>query len=449
MALFRNRKRRTEVLERPEYGWIWKPLLVLVVLYLIVCLGLGIWWSRRPADIDIAQVVAVQEAGNETAPAARGAVMVATLAATVETLLDKPGGFLHNDVFPPGVWLDNMPSWEYGVLEQARTLTRALPALNGGPSPALKTIQAELGTDSEDWLYPAAERSYAKALGALQGLQGNLGHDGSGFVAEGDGLADWLLQVSQRFRRETQHLLANADDPEALRELGVDEDDLPESTPWFRIDDTFYEARGEAWALTQLLRAARRDYADLFAKADADGHLERLIAELELAQRRVWSPVILNGSGFGIFANHSLVLANHTKVVADLSRDLAGQLRGVQVPSTSAPASASPADTGQGSEQPSTASQSAAGQTADGQSTEGRATDGEAGEGQAADGQSAESQPGASSAESAAAGQAEADETTQDQASADDSGGHAQTPQGAQATDAASDDAQEEAAASH
>ena len=28
-------------------------------------------------------------------------------------------------------------------------------------------------------------------------------------------------------------------------------------------------------------------------------------------QETIWSPVILNGSGFGLFANHSLVMANY------------------------------------------------------------------------------------------------------------------------------------------
>ena len=42
------------------------------------------------------------------------------------TLLSKPGGYLSNDRFPPGIFLDNIPSWEYGVLVQVRDLTRAL-----------------------------------------------------------------------------------------------------------------------------------------------------------------------------------------------------------------------------------------------------------------------------------------------------------------------------------
>ncbi|KXS37443.1 MAG: hypothetical protein AWU55_2319 [Halomonadaceae bacterium T82-2] len=355
MALSRNRKRRAEVLERPEYGWIWKPLLTLVIVYLVVCIGLGIWWSQRPGDI-----VTVDAA--DTPSPVRGVATVTALEGVVETLLDKPGGLLSNDVFPPGVWLDNMPSWEGGVLDQARVMAAALPDLSGQAPAALEDAQAALNADRGDWLYPGAERRYAKAVGALQGYQDALDQSTvSGFVGDGKPLAAWLNASARHFQRQTQHLLANVDDPDALRELGVSDAELPEATPWFRIDNVFYTARGEAWGFTQLLRATRRDYADLIASADAGELWERLIAELELAQRRVWSPVILNGSGFGLFANHSLVLANHTQAISELARSLAQRVQEVTV-SRPEPTPAKAAD-------PQAAGEEAAGQAAPGQGT--------------------------------------------------------------------------------
>jgi len=39
--------------------------------------------------------------------------------------------------------------------------------------------------------------------------------------------------------------------------------------------------------------------------------LRQTIRELEATQEALWSPVVLNGSGFGVFANHSLVLASY------------------------------------------------------------------------------------------------------------------------------------------
>lgn len=333
MATLRNRRqRRTEVLERPEYGWIWKPLLVLLVLYLVICIGLGIWWSQRPADFSVERAVAVQRGEAASSPAARGSVTVAGLMTAIETLLDKPGGYLRNDVAPPGVWLDNMPSWEYGVLSQARLMTQALPALSAEDSEALQQASEALASDSQDWLYPAAEKRYAKAVDALGEYLASLsGQGASGFVHNGSGLAEWLRAVGTRFGELTQRLSASVDDPDALRELGVDETELPDATPWFRIDNTFFEARGDAWAFMHLLKAVARDYADVLGKAGVVGEVERIIAELELAQRQIWSPIILNGSGFGIFANHSLVLANHTQAVSQLAGSLAGNVADVAV----------------------------------------------------------------------------------------------------------------------
>jgi hypothetical protein len=39
--------------------------------------------------------------------------------------------------------------------------------------------------------------------------------------------------------------------------------------------------------------------------------LQQIIRELEASQESLWSPMILNGSGFGLLANHSLVMANY------------------------------------------------------------------------------------------------------------------------------------------
>jgi len=39
--------------------------------------------------------------------------------------------------------------------------------------------------------------------------------------------------------------------------------------------------------------------------------LQQIIRELEPTQDTVWSPMILNGNGFGFLANHSLVMASY------------------------------------------------------------------------------------------------------------------------------------------
>ena len=82
-------------------------------------------------------------------------------------------------------------------------------------------------------------------------------------------------------------------------------------TPWLQIDDVFYEARGATWALMHFLQAIEIDFEQVLADKNAGASLSQIIRELEASQRSVFFPIILNGSGFGIVANHSLTMANY------------------------------------------------------------------------------------------------------------------------------------------
>jgi hypothetical protein len=63
--------------------------------------------------------------------------------------------------------------------------------------------------------------------------------------------------------------------------------------------------------LIQLLRAVDLDFADVLEDKNARVSVQQLIRELEPTQDPMWSPVILNGTGFGMLANHSLVMASY------------------------------------------------------------------------------------------------------------------------------------------
>ena len=66
-----------------------------------------------------------------------------------------------------------------------------------------------------------------------------------------------------------------------------------------------------SWALAHLLRAIQVDFKEVLIKKNAIASMDQIIRELEATQGTVMSPVILNGGGFGLFANHSLVMANY------------------------------------------------------------------------------------------------------------------------------------------
>ena len=77
----------------------------------------------------------------------------------------------------------------------------------------------------------------------------------------------------------------------------------------------FYEARGQAWALLHLLKAVEHDFGPVLEDKNALPMLQQIIRDLEATQESIWSPVILNGGGFGFLANHSLVMASYVSRV--------------------------------------------------------------------------------------------------------------------------------------
>lgn len=346
MALFRKKTptSRTDVLETPQYGWIWKPLVAVVVIYLLACIVLGIWWSWTPAPTDPAQAVdqqrgfpqSVDTQGGEgqAAPAVRpGEALLASNIAMLDTLLHKPGGYLRNDVMPPGLWLDNMPNWEAGVTRQIQDAVTSLgDTLTVGQAP-LGEAETSLAGNLDSWRWPQSERLLAAARNNLgetftalenAAAPGGGGQDAaasssSPAMLDAQALSTWLGQVKQRLQTQTRQLAANV----GQSPNGDAQDD---STPWFRIDNVFFEARGTTWALMQLMQAARIDYADTIEQAGAGERFDQLIAELEASQARLWSPVILNGSGFGLFANHSLMMANYTVRASQLIEQILDQL---------------------------------------------------------------------------------------------------------------------------
>lgn len=280
---------------------------LILVIYLLVCLLVGWYWSQEP-DLDELKVLPVGAAHELTT----GSHTARTLHALVAMLLEKPGGFISNDVAPPGVWLDNMPSWEFGVLVQVRDMTRAMrrdmarSQSQSTEDPDLSKAEPLFHFDHTSWALPASEREYRTGLNLLGNYITRLESGNASFYARADNLAGWIGDASTRMGSLSQRLSASV-----ARLPLTDGGRERKRTPWLEIDNVFYEARGSAWAMVHLLRAVERDYADVLANKNALVSLRQIIRELEATQAPIWSPVILNGGGFGVFANHSLVMANY------------------------------------------------------------------------------------------------------------------------------------------
>ncbi|MGH8489891.1 MAG: DUF2333 family protein, partial [Gammaproteobacteria bacterium] len=96
----------------------------------IVLLGLSYYWDVDTAFFDPPRFdvreAALKRVAEDPKKLVSGAVTSATLIEVASFLIDKPGGYLANDITPPGLLMDNTPSWEFGVVVQLRDLTRVL-----------------------------------------------------------------------------------------------------------------------------------------------------------------------------------------------------------------------------------------------------------------------------------------------------------------------------------
>lgn len=299
-----------------------------LALYLLIAVCVGAYWSITPDPFDV-EKVATRSLGVDRNQLPTGSVVTATLIEVTETLLNKPGGYISNDRLPPGLWLDNISNWEFGVLVQVRDLSGVLrDNLSRSQSQStedrdLAIVEPQFNFNSNSWMIPASESEYKKGLVALNRYLVRLSDEDQSnaqFYARADNLRGWLETIEARLGSLSQRLSASvgqrrlntdlAGDPGAVQSTATSTE-LEVKTPWLEIDDVFYEARGTAWALTHLLKAAQIDFADVLAKKNAVVSLEQIVRELEASQATVYAPMILNGSGFGMLANHSLVMASY------------------------------------------------------------------------------------------------------------------------------------------
>lgn len=298
-------------------------LLVLVLLYLLITTILGFFWSSEPELFSIEKLVERKSVEMEVEPVV-GLASTATVLEMLDVLLEKPGGYLSNDMTLPGLWMDNIPNWEFGVLVQLRDFSRAMrkdfsrSQSQSTEDKDLSIAEPQLHFDNASWALPSSESEYRKAYEALDNYLKRLVNPeepSAQFYARADNLRQWLLDVETRLGSLSQRLSASVGkiklDTSNTSATQSDSEVELVKTPWLDIDNVFYEARGTAWALTHIMKAIQVDFEEVLDKKNAQVSLRQIIRELEATQDTVWSPLILNGSGFGMFANHSLVMASY------------------------------------------------------------------------------------------------------------------------------------------
>lgn len=301
---------------------------VIVSFILLAFSALGIYWSAEPEPFNVVDQ-AIQEATFVNRPVVIGTTTTATLIHAIEVLLSKRGGYLSNDIMPPSSLLDNIPNWEYGVLAQVRDFTRAMrDRVSRSQSQSkedddLAITESRFNISNTAWIMPDAQSEYRTGIEHLRSYLKRLSdtkQPDAQFYARADNLNYWLGVVEMRLGSLSQRLSASVGQHRLNTDLAGDAaaqqstsgaDDVFTKTAWYEIDDVFFEARGSAWALIHLLKAIEIDFAEVLKKKNAQVSIAQIIRELEATQEPLKSPMILNGSGFGMWANHSLVMASY------------------------------------------------------------------------------------------------------------------------------------------
>ncbi|WP_295718688.1 DUF2333 family protein [uncultured Halovibrio sp.] len=252
-----------------------------------------------------------------------------SLIRSLDVIVNKRGGFLSNDVLPPFVLMDNIAAWETGAIRQARDLSLALrndvsrSQSQSNENPNLVQAQILLNNDSERWIFPSAEGKYNDAIEELRAYRDDLVNPETArgdFYARADNLATILDLMNKRLGSMSQNLAASvaekrratmlANDPSAAAAKAQPVEQVSQ-TPWMQVDNVFYQARGTTWAMLVYLKAIKRDFRSVLEDKNAMVSLEQIIRELEYTQRSMTSPMVLNGSQFGMVPNYSLTMSSY------------------------------------------------------------------------------------------------------------------------------------------
>lgn len=322
-------------------SWLGRSLTGLLVVYLLGTVILSWWWDTEPEEFAVRENAA-QMAQTNNHTLVTGYITTATFIRISDTMLNKRGGYLSNDVFPPGVWMDNIPEWEFGVLMVLRDTARVFrqdfsrSQSQSVEDPDLSQAEGPYFFDNNSWILPASEESYREGqilFNAYLNRLADPAQTDAQFYARADNLVEWLAAMETRLGSISQQLSASvgkrqlntdlAGDSAATQATDTPRDQLVK-TPWLQIDNIFYESRGFSWALLHLLRAMEQDFGDVLDKKNARVSLQQIIRELEPTQDTLWSPMVLNGDGLGMLANHSLVMASYISranaAIADLRK---------------------------------------------------------------------------------------------------------------------------------
>ena len=304
--------------------------LILFVLIILVFSYL-IWvplWSQEPDTFDPISLVhedLPEDTGKnlpEFTPS-KGVFTTGTTIHLTRILLEKPGGYLTNDKFSPGILMDNIPSWESGVLIQLQDIVRVInnnfsrTQSQSSANPILAEAEAKFYYNPNSWILLPFESQLQQGVDLLNNYFISLNQYPDSrqqkFFPRTDNLIQWLSVVESRLGSLSQTLSLAGRNESKVDYTRQDSSLLPpeEAISWYEVDDYFYHARGQSYALMHLLIAIREDFSEVLQNREAMPSINQAISFLGQSQQEMHSLVVLKGDDFGHFANHPLILVSH------------------------------------------------------------------------------------------------------------------------------------------
>lgn len=334
-----------------------------VKIPLRVCLGLfiigtaiSLYWARIPQTFDVTEMArtkAVEYGHRELdEPLPRGYRTVASIVFMAEQLMKKPGGYQSNGISPMTRVPDNMRNWEYGAVVQLRVMVQGLrfelsrAGQQSQEHVELREAETRFNFNHDKIVLPSTEKQYKEGIKFLKQYLDAMSAattEGTYFSSRQDQVIRWLDRQKIMLGDYAARLQNNVG--EVTFDTGVMTAELPPDiemaaadTPkksdhndinTFRErDDVFYQVRGGVYVMYHTMLAMRKDCEQLLNDSQAMGIMNRIVNELESACKPMGSPMVLNGSEFGMIQNHSLVLGAHVAkahlAVQELQKQISG-----------------------------------------------------------------------------------------------------------------------------
>ncbi|MEF1335335.1 DUF2333 family protein, partial [Vibrio rotiferianus] len=189
--------------------------------------------------------------------------------------------------------------------------------------PDLEATQNLLRNETTKWIATDYQKKLSKAEKAMHSYKTRLMNDNprdGQFVSKSTSLVFWLKLVDKNLgdlatslgasRGEVQVNTALAGDTGKV--AWKDSYEFIAETPWLKIDDVYWESRGQVWALLAIFKAIRADFDVTLDKKSAGPIVDQIIRALTYALRPIDSPYVFNGSkeSYGYTPNYSQQLSS-------------------------------------------------------------------------------------------------------------------------------------------